>query len=262
MKSVRQDQILELLAERGTLHVNDAVDALGCSAVTARRDFAQLASMNLAERTHGGVRLPRPSAIAPLRVRRVRQLEAKQAIARAFTAMLRPHDVVFVDGGSTTLQIASALPAMPLRIVTNSLELALSLETQAPSRSALEIHLTGGTLEPDTGLLVGPGALSSLAQYKARFAVFSCSGVTHDGVYNTNDPVVASERMMLANADRAVLLADHTKVGRHAMHRVCELAQVGLVVTDTADAAETLREAGASVKLAEALDGPKPLPPV
>lgn len=256
MKSVRQDRILGLLAERGTLHVSDAVDVLGCSAVTARRDFAHLSSMNLAERTHGGIKLPRPSAIAPLHVRRVRQLEEKQAIARAFTAMLKPHDVVFVDGGSTTLQIASSLPAFPLRIVTNSLELALCMETQSPSRSTLEIHLTGGTLEPDTGLLVGPGALSSLAQYKAQYAVFSCSGVTPDGVFNTNDQVVASERMMLANAERAILLADHTKIGRHAMRRVCELTQVDLILTDTADsvdhAIDALTQAGAVVREAEA----------
>lgn len=254
MKSLRQDRILELLSERGTLHVNEVAEALGCSAVTARRDFCELASINLAERTHGGIKLPRPSAIAPLHVRRIRQLDEKQSIARAFTAMLKPHDVVFVDGGSTTLQIAASLPAFPLRIVTNSLQLALCLEQQSPSRSTLEIHLTGGTLEPDTGLLVGPGALSSLAQYKAQYAVFSCSGVTPDGVFNTNDQVVASERMMLANAGRTVLLADHTKIGQHAMRRVCKLTQVDLILTDTAASADQAREAltqaGATVRTA------------
>ncbi len=232
MKSNRHDQILRRLAEVGTLKVEEAVTRFGASPATVRRDFNQLAEAELVQRVRGGIRLQGNGRALPFAVREVRQVEQKLAIAQRASGLLAAGDVVFVDGGTTTLQLTSCLPPVPLRIITNSLNLAASIESHVPNHGRWEVFLTGGFLFPGSGLLVGPSAQAGLAQYHANWAMLSASGITSQGVFNDNEHVVESERVMIAHADRVAILADHTKFARHAMCHIVGLDAVDVVVTD------------------------------
>lgn len=232
MKSQRQDLILRAVAESGVLSVEQAMVRCHASQATVRRDFNELASDELVERVRGGIRSPSTGGAVPFAVREIQQVTQKLAIAERASHLLSAGDVVFVDGGTTTLQLASCLPDLPLRIITNSLRLAASIENHAMAQSRWEIFLTGGYLFPGSGLLVGPSAQAGLAQYHADWALLSAGGITSDGVFNANEHVVESERVMIGNADRVAILADHTKLGRHAMCHIAGLDDVDVLVTD------------------------------
>jgi len=60
----RRERLLADLRARGTLRVSDIARSLGVTAVTVRRDIAQLADEGTIERVHGGIRLPRQSGAA------------------------------------------------------------------------------------------------------------------------------------------------------------------------------------------------------
>jgi len=231
MKSSRQDQILKLLTGRAALTVEEVVASTGASPATVRRDFNQLAGLQLVERVHGGVRAAR-SADHSFTLRSNRNTAEKQAIANRAAAMLQPSDAVFVDGGTTTLQLASCLPAAPLRIITNSVRLAAALDSEAASRGTLEILVTGGYLVPQTGLLAGITARNCLAEFHTNWAFLSAGGVTADGIFNNSQHVVESERVMIAQASKVAVLADHSKIGATALCHIGGFDAIDVLITN------------------------------
>lgn len=265
MKSNRHEEIMKVLAETGTLSVEEAVARFGASVATVRRDFGEMADANLVRRVRGGVQVMQNERTMPLAIREVRQRDAKLAIAREAVTMLAPGNVVFIDGGTTTLQIGYCLPAIPLRLITNSLRLAGAIETQAPSRGTLDLFLTGGFLFPGSGLLVGPSAQAAISQYHASWTFLSASGINLSGIYNDNEHVAESERLMIAGADRIAVLADHTKIGKHSMCHIAELREIDVLVTDyhpdTVDALKAFEDAGLEVLIADSPAGPNQTQP-
>ncbi|MCL5270701.1 MAG: DeoR/GlpR family DNA-binding transcription regulator [bacterium] len=249
----RHEQILSILGEHDVLSVTDAVARLGASPATIRRDFHHLAERGLVVRARGGVKVarPEPDDMVPFALREVRFADEKKALARHAAGLLAPGDTVLVDGGTTTFMLAAALPPISLRVITNSVRLAAALEELVPDRARLEIYLTGGFLYPNSGLLLGPSAQASLAQYHAHWAFLSVGGITAEGIYNTSEWVVETERVMMASADRVAILADHSKIGRHAMCRVAGLDRIGLLITDAwpanREALEEYRAGGVEV---------------
>ncbi len=231
MKSSRQDQILQLLTGRNSLSVEEAVASTGASPATVRRDFNHLAEQQLVERVHGGVR-PARTGDHSFALRRNQNTEEKYAIACRAAAMLQPADAVFVDGGTTTLQLAACLPPAPLRIITNSVRFASALDGEAATRGTLEILVTGGYLVPQSGLLAGIAARNSLAEYHANWAFLSAGGVTADGIFNNSQHVVDIERVMIAQAAKVAVLADHSKIGATALCHISDFSQIDVLITN------------------------------
>jgi len=249
LEAERHDQMLACLRERGVLTLADAVRLFKASLATVRRDFDKLAGQGGVVRVRGGLRLPPSFSGATFASREVQNAPAKRAIARRAVSLLHEGDVIFIDGGTTTYQLADYLPRLKLRIITNSMRLASVLDERSAG-SGWEVFLTGGLLYPQSGLLIGPAAQNNLAQYHAHRAFLSVGGITADGVFNTNELVVESEKIMMTHADRVVLLADHTKLGCRAMCKVCDLAEVDTLITDRApDAAHrrAFKQAGVEV---------------
>lgn len=240
LKAERRDRILGYLAERSLLAVKDAVRLLDVGELTVRRDFNALAAEGLAERIRGGIRLERQADMQPFGLREVSHGPAKTAIGRRAAGLLQDGDTVFIDGGTTTYQVADFLPNCRLRVITNSLRLAARLESRLHVLPKLELFVTGGLLHPNSGLLVGPGARQSLEQYHADWAFLSAGGVNAQGIFNTNEPVVDSERVMIAQAEKVVVMADHSKIGRHAMCHVCKLDAIDMILTDADEANEVM----------------------
>ncbi|PQO29710.1 DeoR/GlpR transcriptional regulator [Bremerella cremea] len=251
MQSDRQDHILRLLAETGVLHVDEAVERFASSPATIRRDFNQLAESGLVERVRGGIRMANEGSMLPFTAREVQHADEKREIARRTSSLLRDGDVLFVDGGTTTLQLAYCLPPLKLRIITNSLTLAAAIESRSSGRGRWEVFLTGGFLFPGSGLLVGPSAQAGIVQYHANWALLSAGGITEAGIFNDNEHVVESERLMIKHADRAAVLADDSKFGHHAMRHIADLDELDVMVTNrqTATSRQLENQAGLGLRL-------------
>jgi DeoR/GlpR family transcriptional regulator of sugar metabolism len=243
--SERDDRILAVLREKNFLSVEDAASLTKSSLATIRRDFQRLSDLRQVQRVRGGARPIKNEPMTPFALREVQYSREKELIARAAAAMFRPNDVLIIDGGTTTFHLGRCLPDIPLRIITNSIRLASVLDDQSRSHAGLEVYLTGGFLYPNSGLLVGPGAQASLAQYHAQWALLSVGGVTEEGFFNTSEVVVETERRMIEHADRVMVLADHSKIDKRSMCQVCDLGQVDYLITDPhPPAAGALRRLG------------------
>ena len=254
----RLSQMQAYLQDHQFLSVTDACRLHDASPATVRRDFLQLVAQGVADRHRGGVRRPDRDALrmVPFAVREMHMSAEKSAIAAEAARLLTPGEVIFVDGGTSTLHLAKHLGQVPVRVITNSLRLAVAVAErpgERPSEQSVEVHLSGGYLLPRSGLLVGPQAREVISRYHAQWAFVSVGGVHVNGIDNNDEMVMEVEQAMIANAERTVVLADHTKLGVRSLCHVAPLASISQVITDSgADPAvvERLRAAGVVVVIA------------
>lgn len=233
----RREQIAALLSERGFVRVVDLAEAFGVSGVTARTDLDSLVEAKRAERVHGGAV---PTSHAPreraFEVELGEYVVPKEQIGELAASLVRSGQSILLDVGTTTLAVARALKArhdlIDLVIVTNGLSIALELESEIPRFTVI---LTGGALRPLQHSLVDPLADLVLSQVHADIAFIGCNGIDAQlGVTNVNLPEAAVKARMVASADRAVIVADSSKLGWMHLGRVAALDAFDTLVTDAA----------------------------
>ncbi|WOO42743.1 DeoR/GlpR family DNA-binding transcription regulator [Rubellicoccus peritrichatus] len=241
-KTERHERILHLAGERGTIFLKRAVEATGASLPTIRRDFQELEDAGAVERIRGGIRVRRKDGNVSFDLRAVQQSKAKSSIARKAASLLQSGDVIFIDGGTTTNHICFHLPQIPLRIITNSLRLSAYLDDASNQFPEWEVYLTGGKIQHGSNMLAGPGTVHTLDFYHADWAFLSVGGITADGLYNTSEAIVETERKMIERADRSVILADQNKIGKRAMCRVCGLNPIDRLITNKPEGRSLVEE--------------------
>jgi DeoR/GlpR family transcriptional regulator of sugar metabolism len=243
-RRLRQRQILELLQITPELSVGEVCARLGASPATVRREFAHLHAEGRVEKTGGGIRAassaPIPVGPPAFGQRLATNTAEKRAIAKAAAGLLEDGDVVMIDGGTTTFQLCEFIALKPIRIITNSLVIAHAVDRFRGSRRGAEVHLSGGQLHPESGIVAGPQAEAFLRQYHAKWTFLGAAGVDETAATNYNEAVLASERLMIAQSDRIALLADHSKFGRTAMCVLCPLEAVSQLITDAHPETQTL----------------------
>jgi DeoR family transcriptional regulator, aga operon transcriptional repressor len=257
----RWNDLLELLAVDGQLSVEQAADALGVSAATVRRDFDDLAAQQMLARIRGGAVARGVTYDLPLRYKSERHPSEKQRIAAAAAGMVKLGQVVGLNGGTTTTEVARALTVRPdlqsgdpqtpsLTVVTNALNIAAELAV----RQNIKIVVTGGVARPQSYELTGPLARGVLEQVVLDVAILGVDGIDADaGATAHHEGEASINRLMLQRADRVIIAADSSKAGLHAFARICAAGEVDLLVTDAgidSKQAERLTEAGVRVVIA------------
>jgi DeoR family transcriptional regulator of aga operon len=256
-RSRRLIEILALLSERESVTLAEFSDALDVSPATVRRDLADLDYQRLLRRTHGGATVIDSRAELPVALRDTQFLDAKRAIA-AQTAMLIPPErhAVALSGGSTTAQVARALSNhRDLTIITNSLTIA-TLVTSYPQ---LKVIMTGGSLRPQSLELVGILAENTFNAINVGTAILGTDGITAAGGVTTHDETEArTNHAMVTHAQRTIVVADGSKIGRLAMAQVAEIDQIHALVTDDTadpDALAAIERAGVIVHVVSTAAG-------
>ena len=244
----RRQRLARLVAERGFLRVADASLELGVSEVTVRGDLTALESAGSVVRVHGGAMPVIAGAESSLESSLDRDAAAKRAIGHAAARLVSPGQAVFVDAGSTAMALAHALVERQdlhdLTVVTSGLTIALALE---PALPRFTVIVTGGTLRPLQHSLVNPFAVPMLDSLHFDTAFIGCNGVhATGGVTNVNLAEAEIKTRVLARADRGVLVADGTKLGRIDLAVIGGLDAFDLLVTGGEAPAEELSELAAA----------------
>lgn len=236
----RWNTLLEILAEDGRITVEDAAERLRVSQATVRRDFDQLAQQQMITRTRGGAVANTVSYDLPLRYKSARNVGEKQRVGAAAAAMVTPGMVVGMNGGTTTTEVARALATRPdlinntdgsaLTIVTNALNIANELIV----RPHVKVVVTGGVVRPQSYELIGPLATGVLRELTFDIAFLGVDAIDVAlGAAAHHEGEAAINGLMAARARRVVILADSSKLGRHAFARVCPIERVETLITDT-----------------------------
>jgi DeoR family fructose operon transcriptional repressor len=225
----RKRTIVELVTERDGCSVAQLADELGFSKATIRRDLRDLEAEGRIERSHGGA-VPTSSVGTerPYDKREVERLSAKQAIADTAKAEVRDGQVVFFDSGTTTIEVARALPDSGYVAATNMPTLATEL-----SERGVDVKLSGGTLRSRTRALVGPTATAFLDRTNFDLLFLGTNGIdAAAGLSTPNEEEAEVKARMVERAGRVVLVADSSKFEERSFVTFADLDQVDVLVTD------------------------------
>ena len=234
LQEERYEKILSLLQEKKHITVEQVQEAFDISLSTVRRDFRTLVERNMVRRSRGGISLfvtGRDDGNLPFELRRITYAKEKEKIAKMAISLLRPHDTIYIDGGTTTLQFARFLPNIPLTVITNSLPHVSVMIDAHSHNSNLEIYTAGGYVYVPWNVNLGPQARYCLSQYHAQYTFLSGRGIDEEGTYNHNEMVVEIERTMIDNSDKVVFMMDHSKIGKRAMSFLCDLKEIDILIT-------------------------------
>jgi DeoR family transcriptional regulator, fructose operon transcriptional repressor len=230
--SVRKNRILEQLEKTGFIKVRELAIELDISEITIRRDLDRLDREGFLVKTHGGA-LKRDVTLNEYQnVKQIREkLLEKERIGRAAAEMVKLGDVVFLDTGTTTLQIAHALiKERDLTIVTNSILILSELRFI----QHLDIILLGGSYRPGTFALGGPLAENALQNFRAKYAFLGADGITMKDGVTTNDIYTAQiTRLMMRFAEKKILVSDHSKIGRMGSIKYANISDFDMLITDS-----------------------------
>jgi DeoR/GlpR family transcriptional regulator of sugar metabolism len=241
----RRREILSRLERDGKVVASELVVSLGVSEDTVRRDLRELAAGGLVQRVHGGA-LP-PAITGGTFAQRLRVApEAKAELAEAALPLLEAADVIVLDGGTTSLELARRLPATrSCTVLTNSPPVASALSEHPRA----EVVLIGGRLLKGPQVAVGPEALEALRQVRADVCVLGICSLHPELGVSTNDHDEAHvKRAMVASAAEVIALATADKLRTAAPWVVAPITDVTHLVTDGGeDLTDEYAAAGVSV---------------
>jgi len=243
----REQTILKLLSERGSLSVSNLSRELGVSEVTVRSDLKELEERGYLSRSRGGAY---PAMHQSIIEKQLLKVDEKNRIAKAAADLVRDGDSIMIEAGTTTALVARYLIGKrDVHVVTNS-TLVFSYARLNP---AIQITLTGGEFRRETESMVGPVALRTLAGLNVRLAFVGTDGFSLEkGMTTQLFEGGAIVKAMKDCAEMTYLLADSSKYGKTGFVNVLKLSEVGGVITDTGlgeEAARALSEASIACTL-------------
>jgi DeoR family transcriptional regulator, fructose operon transcriptional repressor len=247
----RRQAILAELRQAKAVSAEELARRFGVSLETIRRDLRGLRDRGLLERVYGGA-LPVRSTEGDFATRSTLHATSKLAIAQLAATLVEPEDTIVIDIGTTALEVARALPeTFRGRVLTNSVPAAMALA----DRDEIELLLCGGQVRQGDAACFGAQAEAFFADFYADKAFLGSGGVhAQAGLTDYHPPEVATRRTIIAHAAASYVLADSSKLGAIAVHRVCPLSRVTAVLTDpdaTAEDIQALADAGTVIRTPE-----------
>jgi DeoR/GlpR family transcriptional regulator of sugar metabolism len=233
----RKAHILEVLRREGQIVAKALSETLDLSEDTIRRDLRELAAEGLLQRVHGGA-LPASPAVANFARRRDVATDGKIAIGRAAAAMVRPGQVVFVDGGTTAIQLVRHLPRdWPVTIVTHSPHIAIELI----DHPLATVEMIGGRLFKHSVVAVGAAAIEAIGRIRADIYFMGVTGIHPKVGLTTGDAEEAAVKRMLCRfSAETVVLASHEKIGAASPYVIVPIEEAGTIIVEKATPREVV----------------------
>ena len=245
----RRQHILSLIQKHGRVLVDELSNSLDLSKITIRKDLDYLESKDLLVRTHGGALPVHAGALSdpPIREKEDLHHEEKIRIAKAAAAMISEGQCIILDSGTTTIEIARALPSFHhLTVITNALNIAAELTS-----SNFEIILIGGTLRKNSLSVVGPLAEDVLKEMHADIVFLGVDGFdVRVGLTTPNVLEARVNRAMVQAAERVVAVCDSSKFNRKSLSLIVPASAIDCVITDSnlpPEELKAIREVGIEV---------------
>lgn len=247
----RRKEIFHLLESLGQVQLTELAARYNVSIMTVRRDLEKLEQEGKARRVHGGAVLSRskwtPDAIE---VKVTTNISLKRMIAQNALKIFSPGSSIFLDAGSTTLEIAKALCKQfehTLTICTTDLKIADVLSNE----ERFQVYSCGGYVDRNTFSVGGKFSIDMIEALHADLAIIGCDGLTlKDGAMGTRTVQVDVKKAMMGHSLQCALVVDSTKIGRVSFATIAALSAFDYVISDEGlddEQKENIRKLGAEI---------------
>ncbi len=226
----RWNDLRALIRESGVIRVEDICRRLKVSAATVRRDLDQLERLGAIQRVHGGAVSVESRLEEPLFEDKTSlTAREKRRIAEAALQLIEAGDTIYLDVGSTVLELARLLrDRANLTVVTNSLRAASELSGNGP-----RLIMIGGELRRLSQTLVGPLTRLVLSELNLDKAFMGTIGFAAKEGLTTTDPSEAfTKEFVMGQARQVIVLADSSKSGKVSFARAGRWDKVHVLITD------------------------------
>lgn len=247
----RRDHLLGLLAREGKIVAKDVAARLGISEDSVRRDLRDLAAEGLCQRVYGGA-LPVSPAVAGYAARQSVAPDGKQKVARVAAGLTAAGCTLILDGGTTALAVARALPRdLDCTVITHSPTIAAALLEHPRA----ELFLLGGRIFKHSAVTCGAAAVEAAQNVSADLCLLGVTGVHPEAGLTTGDAEEAAmKRALAARAADTWILASSEKIGTASRFRVLPFGKITGLITDAAPhdpAVEALTALGVEILTAD-----------
>lgn len=254
----RINALLDAMATEGHVDVDGLARRFAVSPSTIRRDLNHLHEQQLVTRTRGGAVATTVNYDLPIRYRKATRGSEKIRIGQAAAALVGPGDVVGINGGTTTTEVARAIAErqppegeserdQQITIVTN----AINIASEMTVRRHVKLVMTGGVSRLQSFELTGPLAYDTLSKIDLDYAILGVDAFDpRSGAKALDEEEAHINQLMARQARQVVVVADSSKLSVRAFAHICPLNAVDRLITDSEAPPETverIREGGVEV---------------
>ncbi len=227
----RRSEIVRIVNEQGKVSTKELSTLLGSSVVTIRNDINHLAELGVIVKTHGGALSPSKvfNFEVPAAAKSLRNRKEKEAIGKLAASLIKDGDVIMIDAGSTTFEVAKHIKAQDVTVITNDLQIAYYLT----ENTNVKTIVAGGTCAPDVFTLVGIQTCRFIESLHADKLFLGCDAIDFSfGITNRTLEEVGVKQAMLQSSEQIIAVADASKQDTRVFAKVCNLETLDVLITD------------------------------
>lgn len=229
-KKERHELILSEVRRSASIRVSRLAIRLGVAGETIRRDLIELGDAGLLNRTYGGATISLVTSEPVIAERSQTMVEERTRIGRGAAGLVKKGQIVMIDGGSTTYEVARNLSQLrrDLTVITNSIGVA----SVAGANPTFRVVLCPGTYDSREASVFGEDTVEFIRRYNADIAIIGASSLSADGPSDMISGAAAVKRAMISRTLSTALVVTNDKFGRNSLERVCGLGELSDIVTD------------------------------
>jgi DeoR family transcriptional regulator, fructose operon transcriptional repressor len=226
----RQNRILEQLYTKEEVNVKELSSEFNVTPITIRRDLDTLSEKGLIDRVHGGAIMTKKLRDEALFTEKGhRNIDEKTKIGEIAASLIKEDDTVFLNSGSTTLEIIKNLKGKHVRVITNNAA-AINVERDAQ----VELFLVGGEYREASQSLIGDMAQETLSQVYSSCTILGVNGISKQfGLTSNVQQETSINRIMVERCHGSVIVvADSSKIGIVSNFSTASIDRVSVLITD------------------------------
>ncbi|GGG01656.1 DeoR/GlpR family DNA-binding transcription regulator [Paenibacillus abyssi] len=228
----RKNEIVKLVNTRGKVLVPELVTHFNVSPATIRNDLRDLETLRLIKRAHGGaisIETPKVGFEQFHQEKMVENIDQKRLIAKAASKLIEEGDIIILDTGTTTLELAKILDDINITVLVNDIDIARHLEDY----KNIQVVLIGGNLRKKFRSTIGPFALKMLSDINVDKVFLAANGFSFNRGCTTPDINQAEiKKKFVEISNDAILLCDSSKIGKNSFVQFAAPSEITTLITD------------------------------
>ena len=232
----RRNEIIKKLTREEDIKTSTLANFFGVTTETIRRDFLFLQDTGVIQKFHGRARLISKSMDIPIDIRTSQMQNEKLLIAKKAVEMVENNSLIYIDGGSTALEIAKLLAQKEgLVVITTSLYAANIISKQNNT-----VYIASGFVEGSSMIINGPFLFESIKQFKPVISFMGTNGVLyHNGPTSKNYNDIEVKNAIVKNSSTSVVVCDSSKFHESGMLQYANWDDIDHLITDPGIPAES-----------------------
>jgi len=229
LKEERQQTILTQVELHNRILLTDIAEKLDVSIDTVRRDVKELDQESKLRKVHGGA-ISLGFTTNSARNNNIYAIGEKITIAEKAVTLLKNGAVIFIDGGTTCLELARIIPSdIQLTCFTLSLPVAMELN----NKPNVNVIFIGGKISKEAQIAIGASATIFLSEIRVDYSFIGTGYVDASfGLREFDWDIVQVKKAIIKASKKTVLLCISEKLNSQHRYKTCDIQAIDTMITE------------------------------